>query len=191
MPYKKIISRLQLVFIIIALLFITKLILESYDDLLDILVKAKFQYFFIALFFGVASHFFAAWCTKSILNTYNINIPYFFILKTHITRLPNKYLPGGIWHTVSRAFDFHQKGVKGPYLTVLFLLESLLAVTISFIIGGSGLFFLSNVSNELKIILLSSSIIALITLVLLPFLMNFFILRKNKKINLYRFFIVL
>ena len=187
MPYKKIITKLQYIFIAIAALFIIKLINDSHAELWFIITESKPIYLLSAIFFGILNHLFIPFCTKTVLNSYDVNLSYFFILKTYITRLPNRYLPGGIWHSVSRAFDFHHKGVKKPELSSLFLLESLLPVSLSFIIGGSGLIILSPITVNFTYILALSIMLGFIILILSPKLINTFILTAHNKINIRKF----
>ncbi len=54
----------------------------------------------------------------------------------HANRLPARYLPGGIWHSVGRAADYHELGVGTRNLVLLFFLENALGPASAFFLGG-------------------------------------------------------
>ena len=64
------------------------------------------------------------------------DIGYRAMLRIHVQRLPARYLPGGIWHTVSRVMDLHRLGVSRSQLSVMVLLENLVPVSIALTLGG-------------------------------------------------------
>lgn len=63
-------------------------------------------------------------------------IKYRSTLDIHFNRLPARYLPGGIWQTVSRTLDLHAMGVNNSKLTVLVLVENLASLSIALLLGG-------------------------------------------------------
>jgi hypothetical protein len=58
------------------------------------------------------------------------------LLDIHLRRLPARYLPGGIWHTVSRVADLHALGVGRAQLGALILLENLAPLAVALVLGG-------------------------------------------------------
>jgi hypothetical protein len=62
-------------------------------------------------------------------------IPYRRALAIHVSRLPARYLPGGIWHTVSRVADLRAAGVAPRTLATLVALENSVPVAVA-VIGG-------------------------------------------------------
>lgn len=63
-------------------------------------------------------------------------IGYRTLLAIHVGRLPARYLPGGIWHTVSRVMDLHHLGVSRSRLSIMVLLENLVPVAVALTLGG-------------------------------------------------------
>ncbi|WP_295393303.1 hypothetical protein [uncultured Thiodictyon sp.] len=65
------------------------------------------------------------------------------VLSIHINRLPARYLPGGIWQTVTRALDFSAKGLPKATILRLVLLEMGISVCLAAVIGGAVLLWMS------------------------------------------------
>lgn len=55
----------------------------------------------------------------------------------HISNLPARYLPGGIWHTVGRIAGFKRLGIGRRDIAIFVFLENALAVGVAFVLGGS------------------------------------------------------
>jgi hypothetical protein len=58
------------------------------------------------------------------------------LLDIHLRRLPARYLPGGIWHTVSRVADLHALGIGRAQLGALVMLENLAPLAVALVLGG-------------------------------------------------------
>lgn len=71
-----------------------------------------------------------------VLREMGSDISYRVALGIHVRRLPARYLPGGIWHTVSRVMDLHRLGVSRSQLSVLVLLENLIPVGVALALAG-------------------------------------------------------
>ncbi|MGH8077348.1 MAG: hypothetical protein ACREPE_08510, partial [Lysobacter sp.] len=84
--------------------------------------------------------------TWIVLRGVGADISYRSALEIHIGRLPARYLPGGIWHTVSRVMDLHGLGVSRLQLSILVLMENLVPLGIT-LAGGGLLLYLSGDSQ--------------------------------------------
>ncbi len=72
-----------------------------------------------------------------VLSGVNAGITYRTILGIHVSRLPARYLPGGIWQTVSRVADLHAMGVSKRQLSVLLAIENITPLATALILGGA------------------------------------------------------
>lgn len=81
------------------------------------------------------SHLWASASTARLLYLVRQRRPFLEILGIHINRLPAKYLPGGIWHTLGRGADLVGRGVDKRCVTQVLLLEQLLAIWWSGLLG--------------------------------------------------------
>lgn len=85
----------------------------------------------MALLLWVAGNVLAPLCSAYVFSSNHVAISYRTLLRIHCRRLPAKYLPGGIWHSVGRANDYLGMGHGGSRLGLFFLLENILLVTVT------------------------------------------------------------
>lgn len=72
-----------------------------------------------------------------VLGGLGTGISYRTMLRIHVSRLPARYLPGGVWQTVSRMVDLHGMGVTRAQLSVLLAMENLAPLATALALGGS------------------------------------------------------
>ena len=109
--------------------------------------------------------------TRKILNAMNCDISYAELLHIYIERLPARYIPGGVWHTVGRLSDYHLHGVSRKKLTILAVIETIFPAIITFFVGGGWLWFMGT-SSPLNLIEGTLSLISLSALFVVPLLMK-------------------
>jgi len=73
----------------------------------------------------------------AVLRAFGAPIGYRRALGVHARRLPAKYLPGGVWHTVARGVDYHGLGVPQRAIAGFVIVEHGLAVAVALIAGGA------------------------------------------------------
>ncbi len=59
------------------------------------------------------------------------------IWHVHVSRLPARYLPGGVWQTVSRALDFSAYGLARAIILRVLILEMVLSTGLAAVLGVS------------------------------------------------------
>lgn len=74
--------------------------------------------------------------SRVVLAGLGTGIGYRTALRIHLSRLPARYLPGGIWQTVSRMVDLHALGVTKAQLSVLIAMENLVPLATALALGG-------------------------------------------------------
>ena len=138
---KKIIKTIQHVFFFVCILFLIKYIHESKDELINITSNAKILYLFISFILWSILVFFIPWFSHTIVTHYKKNITFSDIITSYIDRLPAKYLPGGIWHTVARLHYLSKKGMTKKEISILVFYENIWSVLTTSIVGGFGVYF--------------------------------------------------
>ena len=90
-------------------------------------------------------------------------------MQTYIHRLPAKYLPGGIWHTVARGHDLLKKGLTKKQLSFLVFYENFWPVLITALLGGGGVLYYhsDNLWGTTAALLLTTSLIVLLILIVM------------------------
>ncbi len=132
----------------VALLFLLLAGWQSRFVLATVLATAKPGYLVLATLLLMTPHFISAMATLRILKASGVSsISYQFALQTQINRLLARYLPGGVWHTVGRMMDFHAQGVNSSELTKIFLLENILAIAVSFLLGSLGIWYFRGLTD--------------------------------------------
>jgi hypothetical protein len=87
----------------------------------------------------ISLHLLTPLFTWIVLHGIGAGVPYRTLLRIHVARLPARYLPGGIWHTVSRAMDLHRLGVTRRHLSVMVVLEHAVPAGAALMLGGLAL----------------------------------------------------
>ncbi|WP_133816817.1 hypothetical protein [Tahibacter aquaticus] len=95
-------------------------------------------------------------------------LPYATALRIHVARLPARYLPGGLWHTVTKAADFSVLGVAKENLTLLVFLENHIPFALALTLGSAAL----QISNGATAPLATGLALGLLLLALPPLALN-------------------
>ena len=133
---QQIIAWSKAVFTPVALACIVYFFWTNRDVLLSIYSQGSPGNFSLVIVCWVALHFLSPLFTCLAMQSMGVAISYRLALKAHISRLPAKYLPGGVWHSVARAADYRVIGI-GPRLIVGYLvLENTVLVATTLGIGG-------------------------------------------------------
>jgi len=164
------------IFTLLALGFIGYFAWQSQATLLVILANAEFSYLILSIIIWIIFHFILPICTFIIITACGSSMTYGTALKTHLDYLPARYLPGGIWHTVGRMTAFYTQGIKHPYLTGLVLLENLLALGISAMLGGYCVGYFKSGGDHGSLLAILVAVGATIGLGCIPFFINRWIL---------------
>lgn len=119
------------VFTPLSIVVIAVVIWQSRVTLGRIFRQGEYTVLLAALLLWMLSHLLAPLVSTFQLKACDMAIPYRTVLRIHCSRLPAKYLPGGIWHSVGRANDYLAFGFTGGRVGALFLIENLLLVAVT------------------------------------------------------------
>jgi hypothetical protein len=100
----------------------------------------------------------------------------------YANRLPARYIPGGVWHSVSRGVDFHSFGMDINQIGRYFIIENVISLSMALLLGGI-LITLGQNYNLPVSIMLSFASLGLIMLLLLPVMLNRYFSHKDIKIS--------
>ncbi len=137
----------------------------------QVLTHARLGYLAAAGALWVALHFLSPLVQTLILRACGSEISYAKAFGIFAQRLPGRYLPGGIWHTVGRAMDYHQHGIQPRHLATLVFLETVFPPVITFILGGMGLAAVRGVQGWGGLGLACAGV-ALLGLIMMPAFIN-------------------
>lgn len=143
----------------------------------EVFTNARWGYLAGAAAIWVILHFCSPVIQTLILRACGSDIGYPEAFRIFAQRLPGRYLPGGIWHTVGRAMDYHQRGLQPRHLATLVFLETALPPLVTFLLGGLGLAVLRGLHGWGGLGLACAGA-ALLGLLLMPAVINARLLRS-------------
>ena len=124
--------------------------------------------------------------TWLVLREAGVGISYGVLLRIQVGRLPAKYLPGGIWQTVSRMMDLHRLGVDRSQLSALVMLENLVPLAVTLTMGG----VCTLIASSAKLFALAAMLGGVVLLTCLPILLRHRLLLHNRGFALRIYFFV-
>lgn len=131
-------------------------------------------------------HLLAPLFSSRILKGLNGSIPPRQVYSIYWNRLPAKYLPGGIWQSVTRAADMRLEGLSGSVLATLMFYEIALPPIFTAVVGGSIVYVtLAGFANSY---ILAALIFCALILLGFPYLASAFFLKKAEPLRYYYFF---
>ncbi len=138
--WKRLVSLARWVFGPAALAFLVYAAIYSRKVFGEVIRQAHFGPIVVAIALLSSLHVIVPVVSRLVLREVGVAVDYPTLLKIHLRRLPARYIPGGIWHTVSRAVDIHNLGVGRIELSTMVLVENLVSPGVAIMLGG--LFFL-------------------------------------------------
>lgn len=147
-----------------------------------------------AIFLWGLLHALAPLSPKLIFESLGVELTYSELLGIHISRLPARYLPGGIWHTVGRISDYFTLGITKKQLAIFALIETLFPCIITLMIGGGYLWMAGTHHNQvISNIEGLLACISLLLLITLPVILKirFSVYLKSKFYRNYFFLIII
>lgn len=127
---------LRRIFTPLALAFLIAAAWASKDVVSHVVTAAVPSLLAAAIICWAATHLLAPLSTLAILHGFGVSPGFSRIISIHVGRLPARYLPGGIWHTVSRAVDLRALGVGRAELVAMVALENALPLATALVAGG-------------------------------------------------------
>lgn len=127
---------LKRVFAWVALLAMALAVWQSWGFLATTMPRVAVGNVVAAVLLWSATHLVAPRCAMLVLGR-SRSINYSSALEIHALRLPAKYLPGGIWHTLARVTDFGVLGHARQSLVEFVLLENMVAAAFTLGLGAA------------------------------------------------------
>lgn len=124
-------------FVPLALLFLAMAAWGARDAFGEVLANARPGALVLTVVAWALLHLLVPVISWIVLDGLGTGIGYRTALGIHVSRLPARYLPGGIWQTVSRVVDLHALGVTRRQLSVLVAMENLAPLATALGLGGA------------------------------------------------------
>jgi hypothetical protein len=127
---------LKILFTPAALVFLVAVAIKNRLVIQTLLQEARLAPIVLAIALWCCLHLLAALFAMLIFRGAQRPLSFGSALYIHANRLPARYLPGGIWHTVGRIADFRGQGITVRHITLFVFLENALSPCMAFMLGG-------------------------------------------------------
>lgn len=124
-------------FVPLALLFLALAAYAARDTFGVVLANARPGPLLFTVLAWAMLHLLVPVISWIVLDGLGTGIGYRTALRIHVSRLPARYLPGGVWQTVSRVVDLHALGVSKRQLSVLVAMENIAPLATALGLGGA------------------------------------------------------
>ncbi len=172
----------KLLFTPVAILFLIYITWQSQDTIGQLLSSAQITYLATATIGWSLLYLFYPAMLVVLSHGWKTHLSFENAFYIHINRLPARYIPGGIWHSVARFVDFSALGLDKRQLTSIFLFENILSFSLAIFLGASMLLFYQ--SDRISYLILVSSIFASTVIIMIAlFLVNKFILKSSNTVQ--------
>ncbi|MBW1989208.1 MAG: hypothetical protein JRI97_06645 [Deltaproteobacteria bacterium] len=126
----------KLAFTPAALAFLGIMALRNREVILDLLARLTLRPVAVALVLWTGLHFLSALVAFLVFRSSNAPLSFGQAFFIHANRLPARYIPGGIWHTVGRVADYVSLGISKAHIVLFVFLGNALAPCMTFLLGG-------------------------------------------------------
>ena len=133
---RKLISLAKVIYLPAVIFFIAYLSWNNRTIILDIFRHIDFTYLSICVLIWFFLHCLSPLFTTISFRQLGISLSYKDAYFIHITYLPAKYLPGGIWHTVARGQMYCNHDIPKEKVFAYLLHENLLIAAVTLTLGG-------------------------------------------------------
>jgi len=134
--WKPFINIIKWIYTPLAFVFIAFLIYKNFNQISGIYHNATLKFFCYSVLYWTSLQLISPIGALLIFRSFGYALPYRDILKINISRLPARYLPGGIWQTVGRMVDYYSYGVSKYHLSFLAIFETFFPIPTSIFLGG-------------------------------------------------------
>jgi hypothetical protein len=154
---------------------------KSRQELTELIANASLVYLCLAATVWGLLHTLSPVFAVIVLNACGSRVSWQQAFATHAARLPARYVPGGIWHTVGRVMDYREQGVSGRHLSAFVVLENGLAAAVTLAVGGAIVFAMRG-TDSLGSIAGLASMASIVALPVILLILNSRVLRQPDRL---------
>ncbi|MFH2099053.1 MAG: hypothetical protein ABIJ95_06030, partial [Pseudomonadota bacterium] len=133
---KKLLSLSKTLFTPLALACIAWFAWTHRDFLAQALATAKGERLVAAVLVWAGIQMLGALFARTAFASVGLRVPFAAALAIHGRRMPARYIPGGVWHTVGRVLDYRSLGAGPRQLALFVFLENAMMPAAAFVMGG-------------------------------------------------------
>jgi hypothetical protein len=165
---KKTIRASKLIFTPLAFVFLCYFAWHSRQQLTLLINNANLTFFITSFCLWMFLHLLSPIFTLAIFNGWGKKKIYSRLLFIHVSRLPAKYIPGGIWHSVARWSAYKELGLNSKNILAYFFLENTLVALIALTLGAFLILFNLEIFTTIHFILSFIWLTGAVIIILIP-----------------------
>jgi hypothetical protein len=178
----KIVNGLKLLFTPMAFAFLIYFAWQSRVELAELFENASLTYLGLAALVWAILHAVSPLLAVAVFDGCGSKVSWRQAFAIHAARLPARYLPGGIWHTVGRVMDYRELGVAGRHISVFVILENGLAAVLTLAFGGA-IIFETRGADPIGTIACLASLASILALAAMVYAINARVLQPPDRIS--------
>ena len=162
----------KIIFTPLAISFFCYLAWQSRYHIDSLFRQTQHTWLITSIIIWISLHFISPLFTSTLLKSISLPLKYRDSFTIHNNRLPAKYIPGGIWHSVARSSDYYKHGITARQVATYLLIENIIIASVTLLLGG---LIVANINNSYLYLFISSVIFssAFVTInILLPTKIN-------------------
>lgn len=175
------------VFTPMALGFFCYIAWHSRNYIVDLFSSTQHSWTLISISLWMCLHLISPAFTRSLLMSFSLQLKYRDAFTIHNNRLPAKYIPGGIWHSVARSGDYYNHGISARHVAAYLLIESIIIASVTLALGGFIVANIDTTNSFFTTLLLVCSVVLIIVNIFLPKLISIKLLPHNKSISIFEY----
>ncbi len=141
---KTVLLWLQRLFLLFSIGFLIYVFLQNRRDIVEVFSAASMSGIVLGMGFWILATLVIPLIALTILRDRGNTISYPTLLFIHLNRIPSKFLPGGVWQTVARAYDMNSLGISRRDISLVVLYENTYSIILAAIISTLGIYLLDS-----------------------------------------------
>ncbi len=174
---KTILPWIKIIFAVTAFTFIGYFAWDSRGQAGAIIAQADVALLLLSIMIWITLHFVAPWFPASIFGSFSSRLSFRDAFYINASKLPAKYLPGGVWHSVARIEGYHGSGVRARNIALYFLVENIGAAGVTLLVGACLMMMSNHLTPAFYNLFKAIIFVALICLLLMPVIINRYLLK--------------
>ena len=141
---KTVLLWLQRLFLLFSIAFLIYVFVQNRRDIVEVFSAVSMSGIVLGMGFWILATLVIPLIALTVLRDRGNTISYSTLLFIHLNRIPSKFLPGGVWQTVARAYDMNSLGISRRDISLVVLHENSYLILLAALISTLGIYLLDS-----------------------------------------------
>ena len=154
---------LQRLFLLSSISFLIYILIRNKTDVIEVFSVASFPGIAFGIAFWIVATLLMPFIALIILQDKGNTVSYATLLSIHLNRIPSKFLPGGVWQTLARAYDMNNLSISKTDISLVVLYDSTYSIILAAIASTLGIYLLDSntLYSQLALFLFIASLLTI------------------------------